>query len=146
MCRAQDTLTANDVKVIKARSEITIERYFNNLLNTISYTGAENTDIRELINRSFEDSDKQIFLNNQVAVADDISDPEYSNSSNAPEVPVIQYLNAFNTYYGKSDANSVDFSDVRCFAGEKGQKEYVHKCLFHFFFQKCVPAKTIYSV
>ncbi len=53
MCRAQDTLTANDVKVIKARSEITIERYFNNLLNTISYTGAENTDVRELINQQF---------------------------------------------------------------------------------------------
>ena len=66
----------NDVKVIKARSEITIERYFNNLLNTISYTGAENTDIKDLINQSFEDSDKQIFLNNQIAIADDISDPE----------------------------------------------------------------------
>ena len=107
MCCAQDSITTNDVKVIKARSEITIERYFNNLLNTISYTGAESTDIRDLINQSFEDSDKQIFLNNQIAIADDISDPEYSNSSNAPEVPVIQYLNAFNTFYGKTDANSV---------------------------------------
>jgi tetratricopeptide (TPR) repeat protein len=140
MCRAQDTLTANDVKVIKARSEITIERYFNNLLNTISYTGAENTDIRELINRSFEDSDKQIFLNNQVAVADDISDPEYSNSSNAPEVPVIQYLNAFNTYYGKSDANSVDFTDVRCSRVKKGKKNmYINVYFTSFFKNVCLP-------
>ena len=38
MCCAQDTITMNDVKVIKAKSEITVERYLNNLLNTISYT------------------------------------------------------------------------------------------------------------
>ncbi|MFI5205573.1 MAG: hypothetical protein ACHQVK_01400, partial [Candidatus Paceibacterales bacterium] len=135
VCRAQDTLTVNDVKVIKARSEITIERYFNNLLNTISYTGAENTDIRDLINRSFDDSDKQIFLNNQIAVADDISDPEYSNSSNAPELPVIRYLNAFNTFYGKSDANSVYFSDVRTSPVKKGKKNIYIDVYFTSYFK-----------
>src|ERR1700681_2738231 len=111
ICCAQDTITINDVKVIKARSEITIERYLNNLLNTISYTGAESTDIKGLIIQSVEDNDKRIFLNGQIAVADDVSSPDYSNSSNSPDVPVIQYLNAFNTYYGKSDTNSVYFSD-----------------------------------
>ena len=69
MSCAQDTITTNDVKVIKARSEITIERYFNNLLNSISYTGAESTDIKGLITQSVEDSDKRIFLNGQIAVA-----------------------------------------------------------------------------
>jgi tetratricopeptide (TPR) repeat protein len=122
MCCAQDSITVNDVKVIKARSEIIIERYFSNLLNTISYTGAESTDIKELINLSFEDSDKQIFLNNQIAIADDVSDPGYSNSSNSPDVPVIQYLNAFNTFYAKSDANSVYFSDVRSSPVKSGKK------------------------
>ncbi|HXB31192.1 MAG TPA: tetratricopeptide repeat protein [Puia sp.] len=112
----------NDVKVIKARSEIIIERYFNNLLNTISYTGAESTEIKELINRSFEDSAKQLFLNGQIAVADDISDPDYSNSSNSPEVPVTRYLNAFNTFYGKSDANSVFFSDIRSSPVKRGKR------------------------
>ncbi len=29
VCRAQDSITLNDAKVIKARSEITIERYLN---------------------------------------------------------------------------------------------------------------------
>jgi len=81
MSRAQDSITTNDVKVIKAKSEIIIGRYFNNLLNTISYAGAEGTDIKELIDQSFKDSAKQLFLNNQIAIADDISDPEYSNSS-----------------------------------------------------------------
>ena len=61
MCCAQDSITLNDVKVIKARSEITVERYLNNLLNTISYAGAESTDIKELIKQSFEDNDKQLF-------------------------------------------------------------------------------------
>ena len=122
ICRAQDTITVNDAKIIKARSEITVERYFNNLLNTISYTGAENTDIKELISQSFEDSDKQLFLNNQIAIADDVSDPEYTGSSNSPEVPVIRYLNAFNTFYGKSDANSVYFSDVRSSRVKRGRK------------------------
>ncbi len=122
MCAAQDSITINDAKVIKARAEITIERYFNNLLNTISYTGAESTDIKDLIKQSFEESDKQLFLNNQIAIADDISDPDYSNSSNSPDLPVIQYLNAFNTFYGKSDANSVFFSDVRSSRVKKGKK------------------------
>ncbi len=135
ICLAQDTLTVNDVKVIKARSEITIERYLNNLLNTISYTGAENTDIRDLINRSFEDSDKQIFLSNQIAIADDISDPEYSNSLNAPEVPAVQYLNAFNTYYGKSDANSVFFSDIRSSRVKKGKKNIYIDVYFTSYFK-----------
>ncbi len=31
ICCAQDTITLNDVKVIKSKSEITIERYLNNL-------------------------------------------------------------------------------------------------------------------
>jgi hypothetical protein len=76
-CCAQDSITMSDVKVIKARSEITIGRYLNNLLNTISYTGAESTDIKDLINGSFGDVDKKLFLNNQVAIADDITDPAY---------------------------------------------------------------------
>src|SRR6478672_7212589 len=121
ICCAQDSITVNDVKVIKAKSETTIERYLNNLLNAISYTGAESTDIRELINQSFEDNDKQLFLNGQIAIADDISDPEYSNSNNAPEVPVSRYLNAFNTFYGKSDGNSVYFSDIWSSPVKKGK-------------------------
>ena len=62
MCRAQDSITMNDVKVIKAKSEITVERYLKNLLNTISYAGAESTDIKELINQSFEDKTNNYFL------------------------------------------------------------------------------------
>src|SRR5664279_3625286 len=100
MCHGQDSITVNDVKVIKAKSEVTIERYLSSLLNTISYTGAESTDIKGLINQSFEDSDKKIFLNGQIAIANDIGSPDYTNSSNSPDVPVVQYLNAFNTYYG----------------------------------------------
>jgi tetratricopeptide (TPR) repeat protein len=155
MCRAQDTLTVNDVKVIKARSEITIDRYFNNLLNTISYTGAENTDIKELISRSFEDSGRQIFLNNKIAIADDVSDPEYSNYSNSPEVPVVQYLNAFNTYYGKSDAKSVYFSDVRSSSVKKGRKSmYINVYFTSYFKNKCLsrpsapykPAKRVAEI
>ena len=155
MCRAQDTITTNDVKVIKAKSEITIERYFNNLLNTISYTGAESTDIKELINQSFEDSDKQIFLNDQIAIADDISDPDYSNSSNAPDVPVTQYLNAFNTFYGKSDSNSVYFSDVRSSRVKRGKKNiYINVYFTSFFKNICLsnpstpykPAKRVAEI
>jgi len=131
----------NDVKVIKARSEITIERYFNNLLNTISFTGAENTEVKELINQSFEDSDKRIFLNNQIAIADDISDPDYSNSSNSPEVPVIRYLNAFNTFYGKSDANSVYFSDVRSSRVKRGKKNIYINVYFNSFFKNICLSK-----
>ncbi|HEX4851157.1 MAG TPA: hypothetical protein VFV08_10140, partial [Puia sp.] len=91
---AQDSVTFNDAKVIKARAEITVQRYFNILLNTISYTGADNSDIRDLINQSMEDNDKKIFLTKQIAISDDVSDPNYTNSSNSPELSVAQYLNA----------------------------------------------------
>jgi len=141
ICCAQDSITINDVKVIKARSEIIIERYFSNLLNTISYTGAESTEIKELINQSFEVSDKQLFLNNQIAIADDISDPDYSNSSNSPDVPVIRYLNAFNTFYGKSDENSVYFSDVRSSAVKRGKKNMYINVYFTSFFKNICLSK-----
>jgi hypothetical protein len=139
VCCAQDTITTNDVKVIKDRSEITIGRYFNNLLNTISYTGAESTDIKELIQQSFEDSGKQIFLNSQIAIADDVSDPAYSNASNAPDLPVVRYLNAFNTFYGKSDENSVYFSDIRSSRVKKGKKNiYINVYFTSYFRNVCV--------
>jgi len=139
VCCAQDSITANEVKVIKAKSEIIIGRYYNNLLNTISYAGAESTDIKELISQSFEDNDKKLFLNGQIAVADDISDPDYSNSSNAPDLPVIRYLNAFNTFYGKKDENSVYFSDVRSSPVKKGKKNmYINVYFTSFFKNACL--------
>ncbi len=141
ICCAQDSITVNDVKVIKARSEITVERYLNNLLNTISYAGAESTDIKELIKQSFEDNDKQLFLNSQIAIADDITDPDYSGSSNSPDVPVNQYLNAFNTFYGKSDSNSVYFSDVKSSRVKKGKKNIYINVYFTSFFKNICLSK-----
>src|SRR5450755_948329 len=135
MCCAQDSITTTDVKVIKAKSEIIIGRYFYNLLNTISYAGAESTEIRELINQSFKDSTKQLFLNNQVAIADDISDPDYSGSLNAPDLPAIQYLNAFNTFYEKSDSNSVYLKDVRSSPVKRGKKKMFINVYFTSLFQ-----------
>ncbi|HEY4965509.1 MAG TPA: hypothetical protein VII28_03880 [Puia sp.] len=144
ICCAQDTITTNDVKLIKSKSEIIIGRYFNNLLNTISYAGAESTDIKELINQSFEANDKQLFLNKQIAIADDISDPDYSNSSNAPELTAIQYLNAFNTFYGKRDENSVSFSDVQSSRVKRGKKNmYINVYFTSFFKNICMSKPSI---
>src|SRR5664279_327850 len=139
ICCAQDTITTNDVKLIKSKSEIIIGRYFNNLLNTISYAGAESSDIKDLINQSFESNGKQLFLNKQIAVADDISDPDYSNASNAPEVTAFQYLNAFNTFYGKRDENSVYFSDISTSRVKKGKKNnYINVYFTSFFKNVCL--------
>jgi tetratricopeptide (TPR) repeat protein len=135
VCSAQDSINTNDVKVIKAKAEIIIGRYFSNLLNTISYAAAESTDIKELINQSFNDSAKRLFLNDQIAIADDISDPDYTNSSNAPDVPVARYLNAFNTFYGKTDSNSVYISDVRSSRVKKGKKNIFINVYFTSFFK-----------
>jgi tetratricopeptide (TPR) repeat protein len=132
---AQGSINTNDVKVIKAKSEIIIGRYFNNLLNTISYAGAESTDITELINQSFKDSAKRLFLSNQIAIADDISDPDYSGSQNAPELTAIQYLNAFNTFYGKSDSNSVFISNVSSSHVKEGKKNIFINVFFTSFFK-----------
>ncbi|MEJ0082409.1 MAG: hypothetical protein WDM78_15990 [Puia sp.] len=115
-------------------------KIFEHLLNTISYAGAESTDIKGLISQSVEDNDKRIFLNDQIAIADDISSPDYSNSSNSPDVPVIQYLNAFNTYYGKSDTNSVYFSDIRTSPVKRGKQNiYINVYFTSFFKNGCCP-------
>jgi tetratricopeptide (TPR) repeat protein len=144
LCRAQDSITLNDLKVIKDRSKTTVERYLNSLLNAISYTGAESTDIKDLITRSLEDSDRKIFLNRQITIADDISDPDYTNSSNAPEVPVIRYLNAFNTFYEKSDTNSVYFSDIRSSAVKKGRLNlYINVYFTSFFKNNCLSKPSV---
>jgi len=135
LCRSQDSITTNDARVIKAKSEIIIGRYFNNLLNTISYAEAESTDIKELINQSFKDSAKQLFLNSQIAITDDISDPNYSNSSNAPDVTATQYLNAFNTFYGKSDSNSVYIGEIRSSPVKKGKKNIFINVYFTSFYK-----------
>ncbi len=139
MGRAQDTITVSEAKVIKARSVTIIDRYFKNLLNTISYTGVDNADVKELISQSFEDNDKQLFLNNQIAVADDITDPDYSGYSNAPDVTVTQYLNAFNTFYEKSDSNSVYFSEIRTSPVKKGRNNmYLNIYFTSFFKNRCL--------
>lgn len=135
ICFAQDTISMNDAKVIKARSEITIGRYLNTLLNTISYTGAENTDIKDLIVQSLEGDDKKIFLNSQIAIADDISDPAYTNSSSSPDVTVVRYLNAFNTFYAKSDTNSVYFTDIRSSNVKKGKTNIYVNVYFTSYFK-----------
>ena len=141
---SQDSITMNDVKVIRAKSEIIIQRYFNILLNTISFRGSENTDIKDLINQSFEYGEKKMFLNKQVAIADDISDPHYASSSSSPEIPVIQYLNAFNTFYAKSDTNSVFFSDVRSSQIKKGKKSiYIDVYFTSVFKNKCLSDPAI---
>jgi tetratricopeptide (TPR) repeat protein len=141
---AQDSINTNDVKVIKAKSEIIIGRYFSNLLNTISYAGAESTDITALINQSFTDSAKKLFLNSQVAITDDISDPDYSGSANAPDVTAIQYLNAFNTFYGKSDSNSVFIHDVRSSRVKEGKKNmYINVYFTSFFKNICLSHPSV---
>ncbi|PWT77561.1 MAG: hypothetical protein C5B59_03530 [Bacteroidetes bacterium] len=138
-CYAQDTLTTNDVRVIKAISENTIARHFNVLLNTIAYTGAENADIKEMINQSFEDSSQKIFLNKQISIADDISDPGYSSKSGSPELSALQYLNAFNTFYAKSDTNSVFFTNIKSSQVKKGKKNlYINVYFTSYFRNKCL--------
>ncbi|MBS1600852.1 MAG: hypothetical protein JST75_21710 [Bacteroidetes bacterium] len=144
LCFAQDSISMNDAKIIKARSETTIGRYLNTLLNTISYTGAENTDIKELIAQSLEGDDKKIFLTSDIAVADDISDPSYSNSSSSPDVSVVRYLSAFNTFYAKSDTNSVYFTDIKSSNVKKGKKNiYVNVYFTSYFKNRCLSNPAI---
>jgi tetratricopeptide (TPR) repeat protein len=144
ICSAQDSISMNDAKVIKARSEITIGRYLNTLLNTISYTGADNIDIKDLIVQSLEGDDKKIFLDSQIAIADDISDPNYTNSMSSPDVSVVQYLNAFNTFYTKSDTNSVYFTDVRSSPVKKGKTNiYVNVYFTSYFKNRCLSNPAI---
>ena len=134
---AQDSVTLNDVKNIAARAEFMITN-LNGLLNTISSTGADNNDIRQMINNSMEEGVRKIFLNSRITIADDISSPNFRNSASSHDVSVEQYLNDFNTLYGKSDAHSVFFQNIRTSNVKRGKENLFVKVYYTSLFKnKC---------
>ncbi len=72
-----------------------------------------------------------------------------------PRFPLSRYLNAFNTFYGKSDTNSVYFTDIRSSRVKKGKKNiYINVYFTSFFKNKCLskpstpykPAKRVAEI
>jgi tetratricopeptide (TPR) repeat protein len=126
---AQDSVTLNDVKIIKARAEFMISN-LNSLLNTISSTGSDNNDIKEMISASMGESSRKIFLNTKITIADDVSSPNFRSSASSHDVSVDQYLNDFNTLYVKSEQHSVVFGNISSSNVKRGKKNLFIKVYF----------------
>ncbi|HLA59323.1 MAG TPA: tetratricopeptide repeat protein, partial [Puia sp.] len=138
MASAQDSVTLDDVKIIKARAEFLITKTYSSLLNTISFTGADNSDIKDMINQSIGEGERKIFLTKQVTIGDDVSSPNYRNQASSHDVSIEQYLNDINTLYQKSDDHSIIFGDVRTSNVKKGKKNMFIKVYFTSIFKnKC---------
>jgi tetratricopeptide (TPR) repeat protein len=134
---AQDSVTLNDVKNITSKAEFMVSN-LNSLLNAISSTGSDNNDIRQMISGSMGEGVRKIFLNSKITIADDISSPNFRNSSSSHDVSVDQYLNDFNTLYSKSEAHSVVFGNIRSSNVKRGKKNLFVKVYFTSFFKnKC---------
>jgi tetratricopeptide (TPR) repeat protein len=130
LASAQDSLTLDDVKIIKARAEFVITKLYLGLVNTISSTAADNSDIKDMINRAIGEGDNKIFLTKLVAIGDDVSSPNFRNQASSHDVSIEQYLNDINTLYEKSDDHSIIFSDVKTSNVKKGKKNMFIKVYF----------------
>jgi tetratricopeptide (TPR) repeat protein len=138
LASAQDSVTLDDVKIIKARAEFLITKTYYSLVNTISFTGADENGIKEMINQAIGEGERKIFLAKQVTIGDDVSSPNFRNSASSHDVSVEQYLNDINTLYQKSDDHSIIFGDVKTSNVKKGKKNMFIKVYFTSIFKnKC---------
>jgi tetratricopeptide (TPR) repeat protein len=138
LASAQDSLTLDDVKTIKVKAEFVITKRYLGLVNTISSTAADNSDIKDMINRAIGEGDSKIFLTKQVTIGDDVSSPNFRNSASSHDVSIEQYLNDINTLYEKSDDHSIIFGDLKTSNVKKGKKNMFIKVYFTSIFKnKC---------
>ncbi len=135
---AQDSVSLDDVKIIKARAEFMITRNLLALLNTISSTAGDDNDIKDMINQSIGEGERKMFLTRKITITDDVSSPNFRSSASSHDVSIEQYLNDFNTLYAKSESHSVVFGDIKTSNVKKGKKNMYVKVYFTSIFKnKC---------
>ncbi|TKT88930.1 hypothetical protein [Dyadobacter frigoris] len=98
---------ADEIRVL-AREKI---KAFNDLLNAVSNDDLSNYERRYMMMNSYMPSNDQIFFNDGVVVEDDV-DPKHTSSSPELDTPIEKYLSNFDLFYTKSDANTIEFSNI----------------------------------
>src|SRR6266702_989405 len=121
---AQDSLSVRDVSEIRHKAENLVKKELNELLNSLSSTSFESTEIDEILQSSYSGTRNKIFRDSMILVEDDIN-PAFHASIQSREEVLEKYLKDFELFYKKSDTASIDFQNVRCSSIKKKDNIYV---------------------
>ncbi len=115
-------LSSEDKEKIRYEAASFIEE-FELLLNTLALPDLSKLERDELIGNSYVKSGNQIFTNKDVVVEDDI-DPNYSSYTKVKDVNVDRYLKDLDIFYVKSEAPTIEFSNI--ITSNVKQDDYVY--------------------
>ncbi|HWK04197.1 MAG TPA: tetratricopeptide repeat protein [Puia sp.] len=121
---AQDSLSIRDASEIRHKAESLIKKELNELLNSLSSTSFESTEIEETLHSSYSGTRNKIFRDSMILVEDDIN-PAFKSSGQSREEVLEKYLKDFDLMYKKSDTASIDFRNTRCSSIKKKDNIYI---------------------
>ncbi|HEX9508975.1 MAG TPA: tetratricopeptide repeat protein [Puia sp.] len=121
---AQDSLSIRDASEIRHKAESLIKKELNELLNSLSSTSFESTEIEETLHSSYSGTRNKIFRDSMILVEDDIN-PAFKSSGQSREEVLEKYLKDFDLMYKKSDTASIDFQNIRCSSIKKKDNIYI---------------------
>src|SRR5258708_29034547 len=105
---AQASLSIRDASEIRHKAESLIKKELNELLNSLSSTSFESTEIEETLHSSYSGTRNKIFRDSMILVEDDIN-PAFKSSAPSRDKVLDKYLNHFHLMYKKTHTASIDF-------------------------------------
>src|SRR5258708_3097863 len=121
---AKDAMSIRDGSEIRHKAESLIKKELNELLNSLSSTSFESTEIEETLHSSYSGTRNKIFRDSMILVEDDIN-PAFKSSGQSREEVLEKYLKDFDLMYKKSDTASIDFQNIRCSSIKKKDNIYI---------------------
>lgn len=121
---AQDSLSIRDASEIRHKAESLIKKELNELLNSLSSTSFESTEIDEILHSSYSGTRNKIFRDSMILVEDDIN-PTFKTSAQTREEVLDKYLKDFELMYKKSDTASIEFQNIKCSNIKKKDNIYI---------------------
>jgi hypothetical protein len=110
-------MSSNDKKSIRLMARNMVASNLRGLLNTISFDDVSDVARKEIMENSYLPHSKNVSNTNQVfyddgAIIEDDITPANTVSGKGSDMPVAKYLNNLVGFYGKSDRETIFFSDV----------------------------------
>src|SRR5258708_1039542 len=121
---AKAPLSIRNRSEIRHKAESLIKKELNELLNSLSSTSFESTEIEETLHSSYSGTRNKIFRDSMILVEDDIN-PAFKSSGQSREEVLEKYLKDFDLMYKKSDTASIDFQNIRCSSIKKKDNIYI---------------------
>src|SRR5258708_18793038 len=109
----QDSLSMRDASEIRHKAESLIKKELNELLNSLSSTSFESTEIEETLHSSYSGTRNKIFRDSMLLVEDDIN-PAFESSGQSREHVLEKYLKDVDLMYKKNDTAPIHCHNIRC--------------------------------